>query len=179
MCQFSKFIKGHLVIFHKGGMLDDGAICLCYGVRGTLYHLFQWVIPGSFSPFLGCGDFPDDVCQREICCPVTVAEEFINSIESLWPISLINHRGLTVIPIAIRVMQPSDSMDGLDCLMSGLMSLRNLLRVSQVVCCKHDVHCSLLADKCPRLADLLLPPAAPSGPLTFLQNVSTLPSFRK
>ena len=52
-CQFSKLVKKHLVICHKSGMFDDGATCLCNSVRGSLYHLFQWVIPVSFFPFLG------------------------------------------------------------------------------------------------------------------------------
>ena len=68
-CQFSKLIKKHLIICHKGGMFDDSAICLCDSVRGSLYHLFQWVIPVSFFPFLGCGVLPDDVGQRILVIP--------------------------------------------------------------------------------------------------------------
>ena len=85
-CQFSKLVKKHLIICHKSGMFADGAICLCNSVRGSLYHLFQRVIPVSFFPFLGCGVFPDDVGQRDTGYPITLAEEFINSIESLCPL---------------------------------------------------------------------------------------------
>ena len=99
--EFSKLVKKHLIICHESGMFDDGAICLCNSVRGSLYHLFQWVIPGSFYPFLGCGAFPDDVGQRDTGYPITLAEEFINSIKSLWPISLFHHLCLGVIAIAI------------------------------------------------------------------------------
>ena len=80
-CQFSKVVKKNLVICHKSGMFDDGAICLCNSVRGSLYHLFQWVIPVNFFPFLGCGVFPEDVGQRDIGCHITVVKEFINSIK--------------------------------------------------------------------------------------------------
>ena len=76
-------------------------------------------------------------------------------------------------------MQLPDSVDGLDCQISWLMSSRNLLRVSQVVCCKLNIHFSLWLTRCPRLSDLLLSPAAPPGHLTFLHNVSTSLSFRK
>ena len=82
-------------------MFDDGAICLCDSVRGSLYHLFQWVIQVSFFPFLGCGVFPDDVGHKDTGCSTTLAEEFINSIKSLQPISLIDHGGLGVMPNAL------------------------------------------------------------------------------
>ena len=87
-CLFSKLIKKHLVVCHKSGIFDDGTICLCDSVRGSLYHLFQWIIPVSFFPFLGCGVFPDDVGQGDTGYPITLVEEFINSIKGLWPISL-------------------------------------------------------------------------------------------
>ena len=87
--QFSKLIKNLLLICQKSGMFDDGAICLCDSVRGSLYHLFQWVIPVSFFPFLGCV-FPDGVGQnRDTGYLITLVEEFINSIKGLWSISLI------------------------------------------------------------------------------------------
>ena len=87
--QFSKLIKNLLLICHKSGMFDDGVICLCDSVRGSLYHLFQWVIPVSFFPFLGCV-FPDGVGQnRDTGYSITLVEEFINSIKGLWSISLI------------------------------------------------------------------------------------------
>ena len=87
-CQLSKLIKKHLIVCHKRRMFDDGAICLCKSVRGSLYHLFQGVIPISFFPFLGCGVLPDDAGQRDTGYPITLVEEFINSIIGLWPISL-------------------------------------------------------------------------------------------
>ena len=77
-CQFSKLIKKHLIVFHESGMFDDGAICLCDGMRGSLYHLFQWVIPVSFFSFLWCGVLADDVGQRDAGCPIALPEEFIN-----------------------------------------------------------------------------------------------------
>ena len=83
-CQFSKLIKKHLVVCHKSGMFDDGAICQDDGMRGSLYHLFQWVIPVSFLYFLACGVLPDDVGQRDSGCPIALPEEFINSIKRLW-----------------------------------------------------------------------------------------------
>ena len=83
-CQFSKLVKKHIIISHKSGMFDDGgAICLCKSVRGSLYHLFQWVIPISFFPLIGCGVFPDDVGQRDTGHSITLAEEFVNYIKSL------------------------------------------------------------------------------------------------
>ena len=87
-CHFSKLVKRHLIVSHKSGMFDDNPICLCKSVRGSLYHLFQWVIPVSFFPFLGCGVFPDDEGQRDTGYPITLVEEFINSIKGLWSISL-------------------------------------------------------------------------------------------
>ena len=146
-CQFSKLVKKHLIICHKSGMFDDGAICPCDSVRGSLCHLFQSVIPVSFFPFLGCGIFPDDVGQRDTGYPITLVEEFINSIKSLWSISLINHGGLGVIPIAIWVTQLPDGVDGLDCPISRVTSLRDLLRVLQGVCCKLNIHFNLLTDQ--------------------------------
>ena len=65
-CQFSKLIKKHLVVCRKSGMFDDGAICLCDGMRGPFYHLFQEVIQVSFFSFLGCCIFPDDVGQGKL-----------------------------------------------------------------------------------------------------------------
>ena len=73
-CHFSKLIKEHLVVCDKSGMFDDGAIGLCDGMRGPLYHLFQWVIPISFFSFLGCGVLPDDVGQGDACYPITLPE---------------------------------------------------------------------------------------------------------
>ena len=80
-CQVSKLIKKHLIVCHKSGMFDDGTICLCDGMRGSLYHLFQWVIPVSFFSFLGCGVLPDDVDQRDAGYPITLHEKFINPIK--------------------------------------------------------------------------------------------------
>ena len=100
-CQFSKLIKMHLVVCHKSMMFDDGVICLCQSERGSLYHLLQWVIHVSVFVFLGCGVFPDDVGQMDTCDPIALVGEFIDSIKCLWPISLIDHGGLVIIPIAI------------------------------------------------------------------------------
>ena len=63
------------------------------------------------------------------------------------PISLIDHGGLGVIPIAIRVTQIPDGADSLDCQISRLMNSGDLLRVSQVVCCQLYIHFSLLGDQ--------------------------------
>ena len=82
-CQFSKLVEEYLVVCHKTGTFDSGAIFLCNSVRGSLCHLFQWVIPVSFFPFLGCGVFPDDVCKRDTGYPTALAKEIINSIKSL------------------------------------------------------------------------------------------------
>ena len=76
-------------------------------------------------------------------------------------------------------MQLPDSLDGLDCQIRWLISSRNLLRVSKVVCWKLNIHSSHWLTRCHRLADLLLSPVAPPGHLTFLHNVSTSLSFRK
>ena len=80
-CQFSKLIKKHVVVCHKSGMYDDGAICLCYGMRSPLYHLFQCVLPVSFFSFLGCGVFPDDVGQGDACYSIAHSEKFIHPIK--------------------------------------------------------------------------------------------------
>ena len=50
-CQFSKLIKKHR------GMLDDGAICLCDGMRGPLYHLVYGSTQTVSSPSLGVVSF--------------------------------------------------------------------------------------------------------------------------
>ena len=44
-------------------------------------------------------------------------------------------------------MRLPDGVDGLDCQIRRWMSLKNLLRVLQVVCCKLNIHFSLLADQ--------------------------------
>ena len=50
---------------------------------GSLYHMFQWVIPVSFFPFFGCV-VPDVVGQkRDSGYPIARVEEFINSIKGL------------------------------------------------------------------------------------------------
>ena len=105
--QFSKLVKKHHIICHKSGMFDDGAICLCDSVRGSLYHLFQWVIPVNVIPFLGCGVFPDDVGQRDTGYPIACLEEFINSIKILC-------QSLSLIMVALGSSQlPSESSNSL------------------------------------------------------------------
>ena len=56
-CQFSKLIKKHLVVCHKNGMFDDGAICLCDGMRGPLYHCSNGLSQSVSSPSLGVVSF--------------------------------------------------------------------------------------------------------------------------
>ena len=75
-------------------MFDDGLIYLCQSVRDSLYSLFQWVIHVSVLRFLGCGVIPDDVGQMDTYDPITLVGEFISSIKSIWPISLIDHGAL-------------------------------------------------------------------------------------
>ena len=74
-CQFTKLVKKHLIICHKSGMFDDDAIFLCDCTSGSLYYMFQWVIPVSSFPFLGYRVFPDDVGQRDTGYPITLTEE--------------------------------------------------------------------------------------------------------
>ena len=57
--------------------------------------------PRQFLPLPWVWSLPDDVGQRDTSYHITHPEEFINSIKSLWQISLIDHGGLGVIPIAI------------------------------------------------------------------------------
>ena len=90
-CQFSKCIKEHLVVCHKSGMFDDGAIGLCDGMRVPLNHLFQFVIPISLFCFPRSGVLPDDVGQGDAAYCRTLPEKFINTIKSLGPIFLIDH----------------------------------------------------------------------------------------
>ena len=54
-CQFSMLIKKHLVVCHKSGMFEDGAICLCDSARGSLFS--KRSSQSVSSPFLGVESF--------------------------------------------------------------------------------------------------------------------------
>ena len=106
-------IQQHLVSCSKSWMLDDGTIFLCYGMRSSIYHLNEWIVPRSFFSFLGCGVLPADVRQRDTCGSITVVEIFINSIKCLWPVLLINYGGFEIITSAIRISQFPGGADGM------------------------------------------------------------------
>ena len=76
-------------------------------------------------------------------------------------------------------MQVPDGVDGLDCYISRLMNSRDLLRISQVICCQIYIHFSLLDNKVSQIVSPVITPSCNSRHLTFLHNVSTSPSFRK
>ena len=87
-------------------------------------------------------------------------------------------QSLSLIMGALGLSQlPSESC--MDCQISRLANSRDLLKVSQLICCKLYIHFSFLADQMSQVGSPVIAPAAPPGHLTFLHNVSTAPSLRK